>query len=173
VIATVEELIDRENIRDLVYSYCRAIDRADMALLRSLVWPEARFEYGIFSGSAFDFADFAEQFLAASGPTHHNVTNSLIELHGERARAESYCIAYHGDIKSDEGLIDLIVQVRYIDRFEKRSGRWKFAHRMVVYDWNQNLPKTALWEGPLHGLYDPRGARGSTDAWFTEAGADE
>jgi ketosteroid isomerase-like protein len=160
---TIDSIIAKEAIRDLIHTYCRAIDRCDIALLRSLAYPDARFEYGIFSGSAADFAEFAAQFLQNTGPTHHNVTNMLIEVIGDSAQAESYCIAMHGDVAGENGLIDLVAYVRYLDHFENREGRWRISRRTVVYDWNQNLPRTARWEGALHGGYLPRGGRDRSD----------
>jgi hypothetical protein len=35
----ISELMDREMIRDCLYRYCRGIDRADEAMLRSACWP--------------------------------------------------------------------------------------------------------------------------------------
>ena len=32
---------------------------------------------------------------------------------------------------------------RYIDRFEKRGGEWRIAHRQVVYDWSKIEPIAA------------------------------
>ncbi len=38
--ARITELLDQEGIRDCLYWYCRGIDRADEATLRSSYWPD-------------------------------------------------------------------------------------------------------------------------------------
>ncbi|MGE0409248.1 MAG: nuclear transport factor 2 family protein [Amphiplicatus sp.] len=153
----VRRLIDKEAIRDLLCAYCRSIDRRDMALLRSLVLPDAQFDYGVFSGTASEFADFAGRALANVGPTHHNLTTAIIRVEGDIAESESYCIAVHGEVLTESELTDLVVYLRYIDSFVRHDGLWKIARRLVIYDWNQNPPKTALWDGPRHKAYRPRG----------------
>ena len=39
--AAMQELVDREAIRECLYRYCRGIDRLDEAALRSSYWPDA------------------------------------------------------------------------------------------------------------------------------------
>lgn len=162
----INDYLDKAEIRDLLYLYCRAIDRADSDLLASIFTPEARCDYGLFSGTISEFRAFARSFVDAIGPTHHNITNSLIQLSGDKAVGESYGIAVHGDVSEAHGPVDLIVFVRYNDRFERREGKWKIAHREVVYDWNQHIPRTADWDGPLGALYLPRGRRGPDDVTY-------
>lgn len=159
----LREILDRERIRELIYTYCRAADRGDLDLLRSIAWPEAQFEYGIFSGKRDAFIDFVGSFVSTIGATHHNVTNILIQTAGDCAQSESYCIAVHGDVTHNDQVVDLVVYVRYLDRFECRDGEWRLSSRLLVYDWNQNLPRTAHWEGELHGSYLPRGRRDGDD----------
>ena len=43
-----------------------------------------------------------------------------------------------------------VVGGRYLDRFERRDGQWKIAHRLYVMDWNINGASTAEWQ---HGLF--------------------
>lgn len=159
----LKEILDRERIRELIYTYSRAADRGDLELLRSIAWPDARFEYGIFSGDRDAFVDFVGSFVSAIGPTHHSVTNILIQTAGFTAQSESYCIAVHGDVMYNDDVVDLVVYVRYLDSFECRDGEWRLSNRLLVYDWNQNLPRTAQWNGELHGRYLPRGSRDGND----------
>lgn len=153
----IRRLVDKEAISALLAAYCRAIDRRDMDLLRSLALPDARFDYGMFSGTAAQFADFVGPLLAKIGPTHHNLTTMIVRVDGDVAESESYCIAMHGDVAGGSEPTDLVVYLRYLDGFVRRDGVWKLSRRLVVYDWNQNLPRTASWEGPRHAAYLPRG----------------
>ena len=50
------------------------------------------------------------------------------------AHCESYVLARHW-CEDDEGLRLETAGGRYVDRFEKRGGLWKIAHRVVLLDW--------------------------------------
>jgi hypothetical protein len=41
------------------------------------------------------------------------------------------------------------------DRFERRNGEWKIAHRRTVFDWNRDTPANEGW---CLGYIDPRAA---------------
>lgn len=43
---TLDELLDREAIRDCLARYCRGVDRLDRALLLSTYWPGAEDDHG-------------------------------------------------------------------------------------------------------------------------------
>lgn len=164
--ARMSLFLDKEEIRELLYIYCRGVDRSDSDILASVFTPEARVEYGLFNGTVPEFCEFALSFVADIGPSHHNVTNTIIRVSGDRAVGESYGIAVHGDMPGPDGRVDLIVFVRYNDRFERRDGAWKIAHRQVIYEWNQTLPLTASWDGPVSSQYWPRGLRSKDDVTY-------
>src|SRR3546814_18821481 len=65
---------------------------------------------------------------------HHNVTTINLKLDGVRAEGEIYLIAMH-QVKTNEGLFDVLIGGRYFDKYEKRDGVWKFSHRSIVADW--------------------------------------
>ena len=44
----IQEIIDRESIRDLVHMYCRAADRHDHELMRELYHEDAHDDHGSF-----------------------------------------------------------------------------------------------------------------------------
>ncbi len=67
--------------------------------------------------------------------TSHFTGNQLIEVTGDSAWAEHYAIATHRLPASDDAPAkDLIAMVRYIDRMERRDGRWRIATRVVISD---------------------------------------
>jgi hypothetical protein len=91
--ADLEALLDREAIRDCLFRYCRGIDRADEAILRSTYWPDATDCHGAYRGSADGFIAQAIPRLLRGGRGVHQVSNILIELHGAVAAAESSFLA--------------------------------------------------------------------------------
>jgi 3-phenylpropionate/cinnamic acid dioxygenase small subunit len=94
--------------------------------------------------------------------TMHFIGNVLIELTGaDAARAESYFTAYH----RIAGPTDMIVAGRYLDRFTRRAGEWRIAHRAAVYDYNITQPASdAAWGAPEMQAVLARGKRAPDDA---------
>jgi hypothetical protein len=69
--------------------------------------------------------------------------NLLIEVDGDRARAETYAVVYHRMKKDDGTGKDDVWGVRYVDRFERRDGAWRIAYRVVAQEWRRLDPVPA------------------------------
>ena len=67
------------------------------------------------------------------------IGNVLVELVGDEAFGEVYFRAYH-KIATEEGFEDVIIAGRYLDRYERRQGIWKFAYRSELVDWSRSEP---------------------------------
>lgn len=165
-LSELRDMLEKQKITEVLYRYCRAVDRCDVELLKSVYHPDCRDEHGIFSGSASDFVDMVIPFLCSCGPTTHQIANILIDLQGDVAFVESYCVAFHSDMPDETGALrDFIIGARYVDRFEKRNNEWRVAHRQCVFDWNQRIPRTGGWDVP-DGVVEkcrPLGAKDRTD----------
>jgi hypothetical protein len=77
----------------------------------------------------------------------HLVGNILIERTGDVAQVESYL--YNELVPRDPGagLPDILVGGRFLDRFERRGGRWAIAERRLVFDYSRMRPSTPkMWE---------------------------
>jgi hypothetical protein len=128
-------LIAREEIRDLAALYCRAIDRRDLALCRSLYTADGWDRHGgNFDGTADDFIAFLAAALPHATYTGHHLCNHLIAVDGDEGEGEVYALAYH--VLTDERgeLYQDVMAVRYLDRYRKEGGRWRFARRDVTFD---------------------------------------
>ncbi len=161
---------DRFAIIDLAALYMRGLDRLDGALLEAQFWPEARCEYGIFSGSPADFATFCMAALADHQRNHHMLGQHLIDFAGEdEAFGEVYYQAYHRIAGEDGAPRDLFIAGRYVDRYERRQGIWKIAYRSELVDWLRDDPASdAMLAGapfilgqrkPADPLYDREAMR--------------
>ncbi len=133
-IESIEVIQAKDAIRSVIYSYCRAIDRCDTALLLSCYHPGAYDDHGRFKGPVEEFAPWVMELLATMERTTHSIHNILIRVDGNTAGSEAYFVAYH---RVDDR--DLMVGGRYLDRFEYRSGNWRIANRRVVIDWSQRF----------------------------------
>jgi hypothetical protein len=154
------ELLDREAIRDCMYSYCRGIDRADEAPLRSAYWPDATDQHGRYSGSVEGFFELVKQGYSAGPRNVHQVTNILIEFASETvAVVESYFNTLQRSRRKDGTLSQVLLAGRYCDRFEKRGGEWRVAKRVVVYDWVEEQTPPEGSEEVRFGPRKPIGGR--------------
>ena len=82
----IQEILDKESIRELVYIYCRAADRHDNKLMRSLYHEDAYDDHGsFFKGKAMEFIDLLPEIQKSMGILHHNVTTHNIKLDGDMA----------------------------------------------------------------------------------------
>lgn len=144
--ALLRTLADRQAITDQCHRYCRALDRMDETLLRSVFHPDATHSHGGYEGTSARFCTYALAVLAELDRTQHHLGNVLIDLLGDAAHVESYFLAYHRlpkgractgvferhDTARDE---DVWIGGRYIDRFQRRDGLWRIAHRIGLHDW--------------------------------------
>lgn len=164
------ECADRLAIAETLALYCRGIDRCDPEQLAAAFTPDALIDYG---DGARPIAAVIPGLMAGLGAmrlTQHNISNTVIRLSGETAKAETNCVALH-IIPAPGGDVELVVGGRYLDRLLKRDGRWLIAERLYVMDWNRSAPATMSLEGPLLGGLQRRGARGADDpavAWWGE-----
>ncbi len=156
----VRQLLDKQACAEVMMTYCRAIDRCDERLLRSVFHPNSYHRHG-FEGPSSDkaakggdFVGFALGVLANNARTHHQLGNIFIELEddGVTAYTEAYFTAYHrmrakGDPKAAANAFDTEMDYwvggRYMDRMEKRNGVWKIAYRVGTTDWTRLEPPSS------------------------------
>jgi hypothetical protein len=136
--ALVNTLSAKEQIRDVLYRYCRAVDRGDAQLLKSCYHPEGRDDHGFFSGLGWDFADYVLPVLAQLEVSIHSLSNPLIELSGSTASVETHWSVIHR-LKRVGKMTDLWHQGRYLDEFVQKDGQWKIMSRVVVVDAERSI----------------------------------
>jgi hypothetical protein len=135
----LEVYLAKQDIYELSCKYMRGLDRLDGELLRSVFHDDAWCEYGFSNESPVAFIDFAINALGDHVANHHKIGNVLIEVEGDEAFGEVYFTAYH-KMPSDNGFDDVIIAGRYLDRYQKRDGEWKFAYRSERVDWSRTEP---------------------------------
>ena len=143
------QLLAKDAIREVLYLYCHATDRADHAQLLACFHADAELDFGYFTGGPHDLIAFSTSFLARFSGTHHCLSNPVIRIDGETAETLSYISAVHSQWRRRSGTFDMIGWGRYVDRFERRAGDWKIAHRKVMFDWTMEFPSTFQWPEAL------------------------
>ena len=70
--------------------------------------------------------------------THFN-GQSTIEIDGDTASGESYCLAHHVSAKDGDRQL-LVLSIRYLDRFVRTEAGWRFSQRRLLIDWTDTRP---------------------------------
>jgi hypothetical protein len=138
-------LADRQTITELIYRYCRAMDRVD-AELGYTIWHDgavADYGEGIYQGSGRGFIDYVceqhRQLLVHS----HQVSNIIIDLDGDRAGSEAYVTATLRRMAGSQ-LKQISVWGRYVDQWSRRDGRWGIDKRVAIIDFDEIRDVVAL-----------------------------
>jgi hypothetical protein len=141
---TLDELLAREEIADVVKRLARGTDRLDAELIESCYHVDGFDDHNVFRGSGAEFAKWVLDTLDVFDATMHFVGSPYIRLDGDVAQVDTYCVAHHIG-KPDEGgnATDMVLGLRYVDRFEKRDGTWLIAKRVCAFDWVYRVPFNA------------------------------
>ena len=130
---TLTYLLDRQEIYDLMARYCRGVDRLDKDLVLSCYHEDALDDHAMFVGNREEFWRWVEPMHAGSqSSTQHLIGNHLAEIDGNVAHAETY---YSFGGMNREGAPFTYIGGRYIDRLEKRDGKWGIVERFILNDW--------------------------------------
>jgi hypothetical protein len=146
--AALRELADKQEIEQVLVRHGRGIDRSDLALMAGCYHDGATVEYGVFEGPAQAFCEMVTGQPLDRPLTTHRTSNIWVRVRGDQAVAESYGLGYR-DENDEDGRMQRLMGGRYLDRLERRGGRWGIVQRTFLLDWNVNLPWTMKLDGPL------------------------
>ena len=137
----LQTLIDKDAIRELVLLYSRSVDRKDIELLQTLYTEDATDTHADdYDGDAAGYCAFIARSVPYMRYSGHHVCNHLISVSGDEAEGEVYAIACHVIPDRAGGWIEDIRWVRYIDRYRRQEDYWRFAKRVVTYDYVSQRP---------------------------------
>lgn len=155
--AQLQAMLDREAIRDCIARLARGEDRRDAEILSACFWPDSKFDYAMYAGTFPEYLAWVVPGADAITNTQHTLGQTVIDLDGSTARAETYVVSYHRvDMGEGVGERDTCIGGRYLDEMEKRDGKWAIAKRTMLYDWYQDWGQSADWDQgimgyPFHG----------------------
>ena len=151
----IDRLESLEQIRQLPARYALALDMRDLDALAGL-FPED-VEVGKSRGREALRAWFDRTLRVQFTGTSHHVGNHIIEFDdADHARGVVYSKNEH-----ETGAEWVIMQMMYVDDYERRNGRWFFRRRAPLYWYATDLNKPPLgpakmrWPGvaPYEGGY--------------------
>jgi 3-phenylpropionate/cinnamic acid dioxygenase small subunit len=76
-----------------------------------------------------EFCDDTRLYADGTPRTRHVITNVIIELDGDRAHSRCSVTVFQ---QTDALPLQPIASGRYIDRFERVGGRWRFTDRLIT-----------------------------------------
>jgi hypothetical protein len=160
----IRQVADRQAITDLIYRYCRAIDRIEPALGYTIWHDDATADYGegVYQGTGRGFIDAVCERHRNLVAHSHQVTNIIIDLDGDRAGSEAYVTATLR-LENEGRFRHKMVWGRYIDRWSRRDGRWGIDKRVYLHDFEEIYDV-----GPIKAIC--RGRRDTEDASYDALG---
>ena len=144
----IQRLLDKQEIAEILYRRARAGDRSDAELAHTCYHDGATERHGLFDGLATEFIDVVSFTRPKPGSPikgmMHVITNILSDFaDDDHAFVESYHVAW---CQMTDGT-DATIGGRYLDKFERRNGRWGIVHRDVIFDWSRVEPETEkFWD---------------------------
>jgi len=162
--AAIERRLDRlestEQIRQLAARYSLALDMRDMDALVGLFPSDVRVGKGL-SGRAALRSWFDQTLRVQFTGTSHHIGNHIIEFKdADHATGVVYSKNEH-EMPTDW----VIMQMMYVDDYERIEGRWYFRRRLPLYWYATDLnapplgenkmrwPDVEPYEGGYHSLF--------------------
>lgn len=141
----LRQVSDRQQITELIYRYCRAVDRIDAELGYSVWHEDGLADYGadVYQGTGRGFIDHVNNVHSHLLHHSHQVTNIIIQLDGDKAFSEAYVTATLRTRREDR-LMQITAWSRYVDQWSRRNGRWGIDKRVVVMDFDEIRPVASL-----------------------------
>jgi hypothetical protein len=133
----LQELVDRNEIVDCLTRYTRGMDRQDRELVRSAYHDDATDLHRSLVSDVDEFLEWTFAYHAKQSLHQHYIMNHTIEIDGDTAHAETYYL-FVGSYPDREAPFD-VAGGRYIDRFERRNGRWAIAARVCTAEWETSF----------------------------------
>lgn len=136
----LREVKDRLDIEQMLYRYCRAMDRIDHQLGYSVFAKDAIADYGpMFQGTGHGFIDWVCEGHKAFESHSHQLANPTIRVTGDVAASETYVTVALRQ-KAGEGKVEFTGKGRYIDKWARQGDGWVITHRIFVQDFDEIRP---------------------------------
>ena len=129
--ARITRLEALDEIRQLAAKYAVCLDMRDMNALVNLFVPDVGVPGGA-QGREAHRAWFDAAMRARVTGTAHGVLGHVIDVHDESTATG--LVYSRNDLEADE--VWMIELLAYLDRYERRDGRWLFARRTPLF-WYQ------------------------------------
>jgi ketosteroid isomerase-like protein len=150
-LSTLEERVDRlesiEAIRDLVARYAVTLDERDFDGLMELFAEDVKASRDAPPGRE-PLRRHYERLADSWGYTVHQVFHQVIDFESpDRAMGRVYCRAEH---ETPSAHTVAVAMLRYLDRYERRDGRWYFRWRRTAQWYVKQDPDAPMDQPRIH-----------------------
>lgn len=141
---TVEELLDRQEIDDLLVRYATAVDTKDWDLYETCFTPDAFIDYesaGGIKGKLPEVRAWLEKTLVMFPMTQHVVCNRVVEIDGDAGTARS--VFYNPMGLPQEGARQILFfdGGYYNDKLVRTDQGWKISERIEESSYSTRLDR--------------------------------
>lgn len=132
-----QELVDREEIRELKHAYCWRYDTGDLDGLMRLFTADAVCDldaFGSWRGAEEIRLGYARQMAATNipGSRLHSAGNPVIRVDGDRARGWWYLVDYDTE---PETTAPVRILATYEDDYRRTDDGWRISHTRLTIRW--------------------------------------
>lgn len=147
--AELRSLLDERACRTLIERYAYAVDWMNWPGLEALFWPEAHFDYGMWSGDRAAAVAWVAELEQGYQRRLHMLASPRIEVMGDRARAEAGAIMHMRSATDDGAGRDDLILARYQFDFERRAREWRIAGLRFLMHGAQSFAATDQGGAPF------------------------
>ena len=122
LLMTYAEHLDAGRFADVAAMFADATYRIDHADSEHVTHYEGADQVQAFCEQTVLYADGTPR-------TKHVISNVIIEIDGDHAGARCYVTVFQ---QTDSLPLQPVAAGRYVDRFERVGGRWRFADRLIT-----------------------------------------
>jgi hypothetical protein len=124
---------DKYVCAELIQSWGLYRDQGKWPELTATFVPDGQIAISWYSGSFGGFVDRCRKSFDAGQRSKHHIFPSVVRVAGERAVAETNIVIFVRQ-KIDGVLVDMTSHARFLDRLERRDGRWAIVERTAIYE---------------------------------------
>ena len=132
--ARLRRLEDRTEIGELVTRYCLAMDNRDVAEIPRLFTADAvvRSLDGVMNATGREAV--MQMFLgrfAVLGPSNHFTHDRIVTFNDADDQTARGIVLSHAEMQRKGQ--PMVTAIRYLDRYQRDSGSWRFAERVLTF----------------------------------------
>ncbi len=150
----IQDLIDRQALRDLMTRYYYCVDRYDFEGVKSIFTPDAFLDFnaGTWRDSGVDKISKMISGIYSNRLTFHFMGTQRIDVQGDTANMDTYAMAHHLKPAGDHEL-DTVWGLRYVDQAVRTKDGWRVKHRTMIADWKRESPSDRLVHAPMRWTF--------------------
>ena len=140
---TLQWILDRREIDDLLARYASALDERDWERLASCFAADAEANYGGATGRCVGYPaieQLCRSILEPLDASQHLIAGPEVEIVGDEAHARTGFQAQHVR-RGCEGGSHFIIGGTYVDRLVRRPEGWRIASRELRAIWSEGNPR--------------------------------